>query len=55
VSGVKGTFAWLGALLIGVGLGMLFDRLVIGLLIGAGVGFILWDLIGGTSFWKKHG
>ena len=50
---MRGTFAWLGATLIGIGIGLLLDKLLIGILIGTGLGFILWDLLGGKSFWDK--
>ena len=50
---MRGTFAWLGATLIGIAVGLLLDKLLIGILIGAGLGFILWEFFGGRSFWDK--
>lgn len=52
---MRGTFAWLGSALVGIGVGLLFDKLLIGVLIGVGIGFIFWDPLGGKSFWNKYG
>lgn len=40
-----GTYVFVGAILVGIGVGMLFGQTTAGTLIGVGVGFIMWGLL----------
>jgi hypothetical protein len=44
-SDVAGGLVFVGALIIGIGLGMFYNLTAVGTLIGLGVGFILFGLI----------
>jgi F0F1-type ATP synthase assembly protein I len=46
---MRGEFAFLGALMVGVGVGMLLGHTGAGAVIGLGVGFILWGLMAGFA------
>jgi len=50
---MRGSFLFVGALLVGIGLGQLWNRADVGTLIGLGVGFILWGLFE-KPFWEHR-
>ncbi len=45
---------FVGCLILGIGIGLLFDEAGAGTLIGLGVGFILEGLLGRMKAWYKH-
>ena len=44
-SDTAGEFVFVGPLLIGIGLGIYFNQVAVGALVGLGVGFILFGLV----------
>jgi hypothetical protein len=51
---MRGSFVFVGALLVGIGVGQLYNKSDVGTLIGLGVGFILWGLLDRPSWWRRQ-
>lgn len=51
---VNGTFIFIGAILVGIGVGKLLGWEDEGVFIGTGVGFILWGLLGGRHLFDRR-
>lgn len=57
---MRTSFAFAGAVLIGLGLGMAFDQIAVGSIVGVGVGFVLWALFDRRSealtrgYWREQ-
>jgi H+/Cl- antiporter ClcA len=52
---MRGTFVFVGAILIAIGVGQLLEREGPIIMIGIGTGFILWGLIEGRGpFSRRH-
>jgi len=51
---LRGSFVFVGAILIAIGVGQLLKQSGPVLMIGIGVGFILWGLLEGRTFFRRH-
>ena len=51
---MRGSFVFVGAILIAIGVGDLLGKSGPVLMIGIGVGFVLWGLIEGRSFFHRN-
>ncbi len=51
---MRGSFIFVGAILIALGVGELLDESGPVLMIGIGAGFILWGLIEGFPGWRRR-